>query len=176
MGVAYPEENVGVGISLVPLNDHLVSNVRPALLLLLGAVGMVLLITCANVANLLLVKGASRRRELGIRSALGAGQWRIVRQLLTESLVLSTIGGGLGILIAYWSIDLMAVMVSDRMPAFFQESIGINSTVLMFAVGLSILTGVLFGIVTSLTASKHDIATVMKDRDQTQSLVVESGP
>ena len=173
---AYPEENVDVGIFLVPLHDHLVRNVRPAMLLLLGAVGMVLLITCANVANLLLVKGASRRQELGIRSALGAGRWRIVRQLLTESLVLSTIGGGLGILIAYWSIDLLAIVVSDRMPAFFQESIGLNGTVLMFALGLSLLTGVLFGIVTSLTAAKHDIATVMKDRDQTQSLVVESGP
>ena len=82
----------------------------------------------------------------------------------------------MGILIAYWSIDLLAIVVSDRMPAFFQESIGLNGTVLMFALGLSLLTGVLFGIVTSLTAAKHDIATVMKDRDQTQSLVVESGP
>ena len=147
----YPEANTDAGISLTPIHEERVSDIRPFLFLLFGAVACLLLIGCANVANLQLARAAARAREVSIRAALGASRWRIMRQLLTESVVLALIGGALGIVLASWALPaLLALSPSDIRG--FQE-IGLNRTVLAFSVCASILTGVAFGIVPAFHAS-----------------------
>src|SRR5207248_446836 len=132
-----------------------------SLLALLGAVGFVLLIACANVANLLLARSAARQKEIAIRAALGASRTRVLRQMLTESILLSAIGGVAGLVLSIWLTDLLMSMLPEGAPRL--EQIGIDYRVLTFALGVSALTGILFGIVPALQASKLDVTSALKE-------------
>lgn len=157
----YPDVNRGTGTTVVPLKQIFVGDISGTLLLLLGAVGLVLLITCANVANLLLARSASRAREFAIRSALGAGRGRIARQLLTESILLSLAGGGLGVLLAISVIPPLLSAVPGSLPR--GESVAVNAPVLWFTFGVCVLVGILFGLVPALKSSNPDLQTALKE-------------
>ncbi|HXV86501.1 MAG TPA: ABC transporter permease [Gemmatimonadales bacterium] len=144
------------------LAEVLRSGVSPrALWILFGAVGLVLLIACANVAALLLARSTSRRREVAIRQAIGAGRWRIVRQLLTESVVLAAIGGGAGTVLAYWTVDGLVALWPDVLPR--AHEIGMDARVLAFTVGLSVLTGLAFGLIPALRAAAPDVERMLRE-------------
>jgi putative ABC transport system permease protein len=151
----YPRTNANTGVAIVPLEAQVLGNVRPALLVLLGAVALVLLIASANVATLLLARGLERERELGVRAALGAGQPRLVRQLVTESVVLAALGGGLGLLLAYLGVDALATLVPPELPR--AENIAIDGRVLLFAVLVSAFTALIFGLAPALRFSRPNL-------------------
>jgi predicted permease len=157
-----PETERGLGAKVLPTKEALVGDVRGTLLLLLGAVGVVLLIACANVASLLVARSATRRREFSIRAALGADRRRIVRQLVTESLLLSILGGVLGLGVAKWGISAALASLAADLPR--SDNIRMNAFVLFFALAVSIVVGILFGLAPALRSSRADLQLSLKER------------
>ena len=155
-----PDTNSDLGVVLVGVQDELNREVRTALWVLFGAVTFVMLIACANVANLLLARTVSRHKEMAIRAALGASAWNIVRQLLTESLLLSLAGGAVGLLLAAWGVDLLLALSPQNLPRI--NAIGINRPVLGFTLIISVVTGVFFGLMPALKAARPDLNEALK--------------
>ena len=157
----YPDTNAHRGAAVMPELDRMVGDVRPALLVLFGAVGCVLLIACVNVANLLLARATSRQKEIAIRSALGAGRMRVLRQLLTEAVLLSLLGGVLGLLLAIWGTDLLLGLSPENVPRL--QSVHVDGAVLGFTMGISLFTGLIFGLLPALHLSKSGLAEPLKE-------------
>jgi len=156
-----PQTEQGLGAKILPAKELFVGDVRGTLLLLLGAVGVVLLIACANVANLLLARSATREREFSIRAALGAGRGRIMRQLITESLLLSVLGGVLGLVGAKWVLNAVRATLAADLPR--GDNIHVNAPVLFFALGVSMVVGILFGLAPALRSSRADLQPSLKE-------------
>jgi putative ABC transport system permease protein len=157
----YPDTNTRRSLRMEPALTALVGDVRPALLILLGAVACVLLIACANVANLLLARATSRHKEMAIRSALGASRVRVIRQLLTESVLLSLLGGGIGLLLAVWWSDLLVALGKEDIPRAVH--VGMDWRVLGFTLGVSLLTGLIFGLAPAFHSSKTELVESLKE-------------
>jgi putative ABC transport system permease protein len=158
---SFPDTNKGWDAKLSVLHDRLVREVRPSLMALLGAVAFVLLIACANVANLLLARAAARQKEVAIRTAMGASRGRIIRQMLTESMLLSIIGGVLGVMLSVWLVDLLLSITPKGAPRM--EQVRLDYTVLAFATAISVLTGLIFGLAPALQTSKLDVSGSLKE-------------
>ena len=157
----YPETNLAWSARVQPLHESIVGDVRPAFLILLGAVGLVLLIACANVANLFLARAVGRERELAIRIALGGSRFRVFRGLMTESVVLGIVGGLMGLLVATWGTSFLVALAPADIPRI--EGVTTDATVLGFALGISVLTGLLFGFIPAIRASlKADLTVQLK--------------
>lgn len=160
LATQYPDPQKGWGVLMMPLQDYSVRDVKPVLYTLLGAVGCVLLIACANLANLLLARATARHREISIRAALGAGRGRLVRQLLTESVVLAICGGVAGIILARWGLDGLLALAPTSLPRI--SEIHLDSGVLLFSLALSVVTGIAFGIAPALLAARTDMNEALK--------------
>jgi len=158
---AYPKTNEGQGTTVVPLKNDIVGDVRPMLLLLQAAVGFVVLIACANVANLLLARSVARKREVAVRVALGASRGRVIRQFLTESVLVSLAGGGVGLLLASWGSAPLLGAVPGGLPR--NEAIALDGSVLLFTLVISLFTGFLFGLAPALESSRSNVQEALKE-------------
>src|SRR5580692_6864132 len=158
--LSYPEDDKGWGAVVVPLHDDLVSDVRPALLVLLGAVAFVLLIACVNVANLALAKTFSRQKEIAIRTALGATPARVLRQILTETVLLALLGGALGLAFAHFAVRLIVAFLADKLP--HSTDVGLDAKVLAFTAVISIITGMVAGALPALRLTRRDVNQALK--------------
>ncbi|HXU35377.1 MAG TPA: ABC transporter permease [Blastocatellia bacterium] len=157
----FADSNAGVGVQLVPLHEQVVGKIRPALMILFGAAGCVLLIACANVANLLLARASARRAELAVRTALGATRLRLIRQLLTECLLLSSVGGLLGMVIAMWGVPALTSISASSIPRV--EEVSVSLEALLFTLVISIATGILFGVAPALKSSSKRLTEDLKE-------------
>jgi putative ABC transport system permease protein len=158
---SHPETNRGHEVTLVSLHEQLVEGLRPSLVILIAAVAFVLLIACANIANLLLARASARQKEIAIRTAMGASRWRIIRQLLAESVLLAGLGGVLGLFLAWWGIDVLVAFSPENTPRI--NEIRLDASVFGFALAVSLVTGVLFGLAPAWQASKPNLNETLKE-------------
>ena len=161
LATEYPEADKGEGIALVAMKEDIVGNVQPFLIVLLAAVGFLLLIACANVANLLLARALGRSREFAIRASLGAGRVRVIRQLLTESILLAGVGGALGLLLAVWGTKAVLDTLPGALPR--AQEVSLDTRVLLFTMALSLLAGIVFGLAPALKTSRIDLQVILKE-------------
>ena len=163
----YPDSNASTRPRLRPLMEIFVVDVRRTLWIIFAVVGAVLLIACANIANLLLARATARRKEMAIRTAVGASRWRIARQLLTESILVSMIGGAVGLFLAYWGVQLILYMSPDAIPR--SREIGLSWMVLLFTIGVSFVTGILFGLIPAIQSGSVDVHETLKETGRSMS-------